>query len=393
MKKGLTAFLILITYNLTVAQTTAIPDANFEQALINLGLDTGIPDGTIPTSNIDTLTHLDVNNLSISDLTGIEDFTSLDWLYCFDNQLTSLNLTQNNLLEVLDCGNNQLLTLDITQNTSLTYLRCSSNQLTNIDVSQNPLILSMACNVNQIVTIDVTQLSVLELLSISNNPISTIDVTQNSNLILLDCSYNQFTSLNLSQNTSLTGLWCSNNAITSLDLTPVSSLVVLYCNNNQLTSLDLSQNINFTDLMCENNLLTCLNIKNGNNINHMFFNATNNLNLACIEVDDASYSNANWTNIDATSSFSSNCNNSCSTVSIDEYNASDFSIYPNPTSDQLTIESELDINEVSIVDLTGKTILTSSYEAHINVANLSAGVYFIKLINDNKTVTKKFIKQ
>ena len=50
-QKNMKILLLLLTTslltNLTIAQTTAIPDSNFEQALINFGYDTGIPDGTV----------------------------------------------------------------------------------------------------------------------------------------------------------------------------------------------------------------------------------------------------------------------------------------------------------------------------------------------------------
>jgi hypothetical protein len=69
-------------------------------------------------------------------------------------------------------------------------------------------------------------------------------------------------------------------------------------------------------LTCHNNQLTCLNVKNGYNTN-MFagFSADNNPNLTCIEVDDVAYSNANWTDIDAQTSFSTDCNNNSITQS------------------------------------------------------------------------------
>ena len=38
---------------------------------------------TVPTTNINAVTYLNVNNLGISNLTGIEYFTSLTHLYCY----------------------------------------------------------------------------------------------------------------------------------------------------------------------------------------------------------------------------------------------------------------------------------------------------------------------
>jgi hypothetical protein len=47
------------------SQITAIPDTNFEQALIDLGYDSGAPDGSVPTANISGVTILDVINKKI----------------------------------------------------------------------------------------------------------------------------------------------------------------------------------------------------------------------------------------------------------------------------------------------------------------------------------------
>ena len=69
-------------------------------------------------------------------------------------------------------------------------------------------------------------------------------------------------------------------------------------------------------------------------------------------------------------------------------------IYPNPTSNQLLIDTELDIREIEIIDITGKIIMTTKENTTtINVVNLTTGIYFIKLITDEKTITKKFVNQ
>ncbi|MFL3662628.1 MAG: SBBP repeat-containing protein [Flavobacteriales bacterium] len=73
---------------------------------------------------------------------------------------------------------------------------------------------------------------------------------------------------------------------------------------------------------------------------------------------------------------------------------SEITIYPNPTSNQLIIDSEQKINEISIIDITGKTlrVYTTSLNS-INVSDLPSGIYFIKLITNENTMTKKLIKE
>jgi len=91
----------------TVQTTTYVPDDNFEQALIDLGYDDVLNDSVL-TANISGVTTLNVNNDSISDLTGIQSFTALTTLQCYNNQLVSLDVSNNTALTYLSCHNNQL---------------------------------------------------------------------------------------------------------------------------------------------------------------------------------------------------------------------------------------------------------------------------------------------
>ena len=50
-------------------------------------------------------------------------------LYCYDNQLTALDVSKNTKLTYLNCESNQLTALDVSQNTALTWLDCSGNQI------------------------------------------------------------------------------------------------------------------------------------------------------------------------------------------------------------------------------------------------------------------------
>ena len=125
-------------------------------------------------------------------------------------------------------------------------------------------------------------------------------------LTSLDCGYilhPTLTSIDLSQNTSLVNLDCSDNQLTSLNLN--SALQSLDCSNNQIISLDISNNTMLSYLNCSNNQLTSLDLRNGNNL---LLEADGNINLTCANVDEVSWSNSNWTNIDSWLSFSTECN-------------------------------------------------------------------------------------
>ena len=133
MKKVAILFIVLLTSSFVFAQNTYVPDDKFEQALIDLGYDTTLDDSVL-TANISGVTVLDVSSKSISDLTGIEAFTSLIDLSCAFNQLTSLDVSSNTALKTLELGSTQLTSLDVSRNTALTQLHCNNNQLTYLNM-------------------------------------------------------------------------------------------------------------------------------------------------------------------------------------------------------------------------------------------------------------------
>lgn len=136
MKKIFIIFIMLPLF--TLAQKTYVPDDAFEQALINLDLD-DIFDDSVYTSAIDTVQILYLSNAGITDLKGIEDFTALTDLFCHDNQLVELDLSNNPNLFELNCRNNMLTSLDVRNgnNLGLWYFTATYNtDLYCIDVDE-----------------------------------------------------------------------------------------------------------------------------------------------------------------------------------------------------------------------------------------------------------------
>lgn len=70
------------------------------------------------------------------------------------------------------------------------------------------------------------------------------------------------------------------------------------------------------------------------------------------------------------------------------------SIYPNPTNgDKIYIVSKLSLDkEVEIFDVLGKRILqTTISNKELNIGNLTAGVYIIKIREGEASATRKLI--
>ena len=253
---------------------TYIPDDNFEQKLINLGYDSGSLDNYVPTANINTIKNLNITNENISDLTGIQDFISLEDLQFTQNNVSNIDLSSLTNLKTLYSNNNNILSIDVSNNINLIDLFTGYNPLTKIDVSKN-------LNLKQ--------------LDVSNTNVSTIDLSKNKKLTLFGSSNTNISALNTSNNLNLTYLHLSFNKISELDLTINDKLFELNCSNNPLTKLSLPPNNILDGLHVNSTLISELDLRNqANLISHpaSFLEIQDNANLKCVYVDDVSYYNS-----------------------------------------------------------------------------------------------------
>ena len=129
------------------------PDENFRKYLFSQ--DYGA-DGFLSETEIANVTQIYVYFRDIQSLKGIEYFTALTSLDCYNNQLTTLDVSKNTALKRLYCHINRLTSLDVSKNTALEYLYCYSNQLTTLDVSKNTALKTLDCHGNQLTTLDVS---------------------------------------------------------------------------------------------------------------------------------------------------------------------------------------------------------------------------------------------
>jgi len=108
-----------------------IPDINFINKLKDL-FPKAFENELLDVNNSDVVSceELSVTGLKIKDLTGIEYFLNLKYLYCSSNSLTTLPELPDTL-EKLYCFNNQLTNLPNLPGT-LEYLDCSNNNLTSL---------------------------------------------------------------------------------------------------------------------------------------------------------------------------------------------------------------------------------------------------------------------
>lgn len=83
-------------------------------------------------------------------------------------------------------------------------------------------------------------------------------------------------------------------------------------------------------------------------------------------------------------------------VSIEEEVALNFNVFPNPTNEKLTVNSNLEIENIAIISLDGKIVKTQAINGtsqEINVSDLNSGTYIYEVKTVNGFVSRKtFVK-
>ncbi|TDP59188.1 DUF7619 domain-containing protein [Flavobacterium dankookense] len=319
-------FFLMINLN---AQIINIPDLNFKNKLLSSNPtnyivfnSNGYPisidangNNEIEVSEALLVGEINVSNSAIQSLDGISNFENLKSLLCANNSITSLDLTANVALNVLNCNYNQINSILINQPSNIRSFEARNNALTTFDYSfflinridiqynqittisldiQNYIaegIIGFYCNNNQLSSINVSALLpiFIQEFNCSYNNLTSLDAesfdvselfnfncshNQLTSLGVLnfvggdfDCSYNQLTEL-IFPNTCLWKVRCNNNLLTNFSLPPVTTnncISMLSLSDNLLTSIDLSSiGSGIVEVFCYNNPnLTNLNLKNG----------------------------------------------------------------------------------------------------------------------------------
>jgi hypothetical protein len=287
MKKTLLSIFVLATLG-AFAQNVNIPDANFKSYLVgNSAINTN-GDTEIQVTEANSYSGtMDCSNLFISDLTGIEEFTSLTELYCSSNSMNFVDVSGCNSLENLWAAFGVINSIILPASGSLIELHCYNTFVTSVDLSFSPL---------------------LEVVDALNSDMTSLDVTNNPNLTQILCAGCSISTLDISNNTLLDIVSFNNNSLATLDISNNPSLTFLSLNNNSIGTLDISNNPNLIEFYCDNNDVTELNVANGNNATLLGMTAINNPNLTCIQVDDVAASSGYqfWMK-DAAASYSLSC--------------------------------------------------------------------------------------
>ena len=127
-------------------------------------------------------TSLDISNLGIEDLKGIEFFPYLDSINCSGNNIDSLDLSGLEYLTYLDCSDMASLAyLEVFDNSQLTSLDCSGTSL-DLAFSQYPNLQTLACADMGLTELDLSGNAALQRLNVNRNRLPALDLSRNTAL-------------------------------------------------------------------------------------------------------------------------------------------------------------------------------------------------------------------
>ncbi|PJR04563.1 T9SS type A sorting domain-containing protein [Avrilella dinanensis] len=333
--KKIALFVIIMISFSVKAQTTAIPDPHFEQALIDLGIDSDEEiNGQILTSDIEGITELtlDMDNFYINDegidFTGIEGFISLEKLSISFVVISHIDLSQNTQLKILN-----LVHTGLGEEGMIDPINLSANTLLEEFYGGNP-------------GIDIGPFNSIEELDFSNNPnIRIVDLYNMSSIKYINLK-NGNNNPDMSIDISLFPWWSQFE-----DPTDDGGIINSVC--IEVDDVNAAQN--------QESLYADWIILSEDRVEYHF-------------VDNP---------IDCTAS----------TQAFDE---SSINIFPNPASDYVSVQQkELDdiqLRAVQILDNSGRWIKSVKDNfTHISVSDLSKGVYLFVIQTDKGNKTEKII--
>ena len=197
----------------------------------------------------------------ITSLKGIKKFKNLQYLYCENNLIPTLDLSGMEKLELVDCYYNDMVSLNVSNCPSLKWVYCYSNNISDLNISGSENLIIFQAYQNKLKSIDVSGLKELAYFDVRLNNLRDVDFSNCPKLVVAAVGTNDLISLNLEGLPSLYTLGCYENNIASLDVSKLANLEMLECYTNNISSLDLSANTKLTALTCQRNLLTSLNIE------------------------------------------------------------------------------------------------------------------------------------
>ena len=428
----------------SASQIVFIPDTNFKNFLLADTIINTNKDGEIQITEASSSPRMNIVciNKNIKSVEGIQAFTNLVSFYCRENQIDSIDIEGMVNLRTLAADRNNISYIKLEKN--LTDLGLRENKLTSIDISTLDSLRSFGISGNSIKILDISKNKLLNGVSATNCNLDSIKycpsgyknlvsfVVDSNNLThipinfnlwpiitnficsknqikslhipgslagfatVVACADNQMTDLTFEDPGSINRLVVSGNNITTLQTDSMFDLVSFYSIGNPIKHLNLSNSKKLLVFYISSNELETINIQNDNNSSIIHFESENSPSLYCIQVDDTAYSKLNWRQVDSHTKFSPLCViESDETISINEPINQHINLYPNPTSNQITLSGFYGQKKIRIINSLGETLFDQQVTSkeQLDISYLKPGLYSVLLGSNNELHSTILVKQ
>ena len=268
-----------MVYNTVCAQDIIFEDSNLKLKLIELGHDQNL-DNEISVAEAEIIEFLDLTPPyntetfeyynQITDLSGLEFFTSLGELILNNNLISSIDLGDLISLTKLTCIECELTSVTMVSNLKLEELILWLNwELDELDLALLTNLKVVSLRNMGIDKVDIGNLTELENLTIKNCKISTLDVSTNPKLKVLDLRTNPLTYIKIEGNDSLLDINLSYTELKYLDVLGAPNLENLNCVICDLDSIHVSGLTKLTNLNLGQNNLKVLDVQNNVSLFHI----------------------------------------------------------------------------------------------------------------------------
>tara|TARA_R110002126_G_scaffold124451_1_gene266419 strand:+ start:32902 stop:33741 length:840 start_codon:yes stop_codon:yes gene_type:complete len=273
-QKSLIHFCIIILLGITVSCSSDnnnlevpnnylnIPDENFEAILIEKGIDSdGIINQQMLKSDAEKVIKLSLNGANINSLEGIEAFVNLKRLEADANNLTTLDVSNNVLLDTISLTSNRLMEIEgLEKAQNLTWLSLSWNYFTEFTLD-NDNVKNFLIDHNDLTSLEIAHAPKLESAVLNLNQIADLDLSNSPLLKVLVFSANKVQTINLDNNVNLEYIYGSSNLLTQFDISNLPNLIDVRVDRNPT--------------------LTCIKIANGQEIPNLKLSTYQAANVDC----------------------------------------------------------------------------------------------------------------
>lgn len=186
------------------------------EAIVPEGMGTPNGDGSVTLSDdekeqLKAIERLDLSNIELTNLYGIEVYSNLKYLTCNDNpRLTKIDVRKLTKLERLECDRNALTELKVNGLTNLWVLSCEENQLTSLDLTGLTNLRTLSCAINKLSELDLTGLTSLEIFYCHKNWLTHLDITMLPALTTLMCGDQKQRLVLILTSEQYTDMWIYN---------------------------------------------------------------------------------------------------------------------------------------------------------------------------------------